>query len=616
MDGGDVSVDSTEMVDTIEFATLVLDISSKAHVAGVNGRDLASSRTSPDLLIAGVPKETETTEFETNPAKLATELPIKSSPPHLEISFTSRSSPRPSAPDQKTALHSLQVRIGLVDSGSFPVPARIQAPVTHMLGAIPAESRPQLLLKGASPVVRNEQPSVDLSRPVQISARSSLAALLPANLPDIDVAGLTEMGSAHSIEKPSPSSLVEPEVFALTPIKNARDAARQAVSNTIIPTTPSGEMDQSTVNQRTKSSESTKHRSDWAKTLQTLARPDIAVRETPVASVPSNPTDAKHPANAVAEPLLPAHESGKVASTSRAHFGDRSEVTVPADRKTDSSQQLPDVRLATQISSRAVDNLAGSPRNTTPETTALNAVGQPQTVVDPANPTRFRNSGYIGRVGEKIAPVGTNEVPNVAKTPESEQSERRTRHTTSTAGTPTAIDGRSVKPLAPFEMPDFQIPEEIGSIHRSEIPEQARRTEFASDRLQNPRPLVAQIADAVRRLPDGVVEVRLAPEELGRIRLSMTPSEIGMTVHVLAENGGTLELMRRHIDILESGLRHAGYSGLSFSFSQNGRDDRSGRQTGTIAHPNSPNGPGKPVEMTSIDSIRTNLANGRIDLRL
>ena len=87
------------------------------------------------------------------------------------------------------------------------------------------------------------------------------------------------------------------------------------------------------------------------------------------------------------------------------------------------------------------------------------------------------------------------------------------------------------------------------------------RPEFA-------RAVAGQIGDAVRTTSDAVVEVRLSPEELGRVRLSFSPAESGMAVAILAERPETLELVRRHIDILASELRQQGHANLSFSFGQ------------------------------------------------
>jgi flagellar hook-length control protein FliK len=82
-----------------------------------------------------------------------------------------------------------------------------------------------------------------------------------------------------------------------------------------------------------------------------------------------------------------------------------------------------------------------------------------------------------------------------------------------------------------------------------------------------PRATAAQIADVARRLADGPVEVSLSPEELGRVRMSLHGSDGQMTVQIMAERPETLDLLRRHIDLLAAELRQQGFADLTFSFS-------------------------------------------------
>ena len=95
------------------------------------------------------------------------------------------------------------------------------------------------------------------------------------------------------------------------------------------------------------------------------------------------------------------------------------------------------------------------------------------------------------------------------------------------------------------------------------------------------RTATRQIADSIRFPMDGSIEIKLSPEELGRVKLSMLPGDAGtMTVQLTVERADTLELLRRHADLLATDLRDAGYSGIEFSFSREGdrnpSSDRSG----------------------------------------
>ncbi len=80
-----------------------------------------------------------------------------------------------------------------------------------------------------------------------------------------------------------------------------------------------------------------------------------------------------------------------------------------------------------------------------------------------------------------------------------------------------------------------------------------------------------QIAEFVRNMPDRPIDVSLSPEELGRVRLSISTSEGGVTLHVLAERPETLDLMRKHADQLARELADLGFSSIDLAFGQ-GRD--------------------------------------------
>ena len=75
-----------------------------------------------------------------------------------------------------------------------------------------------------------------------------------------------------------------------------------------------------------------------------------------------------------------------------------------------------------------------------------------------------------------------------------------------------------------------------------------------------------QIADAVQSLPNRPVEITLNPEELGRLKLQLITSEAGIAVHVSAERPETMDLLRRHIGILDQEFLKLGFEDVAFSF--------------------------------------------------
>jgi hypothetical protein len=94
-------------------------------------------------------------------------------------------------------------------------------------------------------------------------------------------------------------------------------------------------------------------------------------------------------------------------------------------------------------------------------------------------------------------------------------------------------------------------------------------------RTDLPRLVAHQIAVAAPTPGSGPVELRLNPEELGRVSLSLLQSDTKITVTILAERGDTIDLMRRHIALLESEFREIGFDDIRFAFgsaSHNGAD--------------------------------------------
>lgn len=88
-----------------------------------------------------------------------------------------------------------------------------------------------------------------------------------------------------------------------------------------------------------------------------------------------------------------------------------------------------------------------------------------------------------------------------------------------------------------------------------------------------PRQIALRIAHAAAGAAGtgrGTVEISLSPEELGRVRLRLHPSEGGLSVTITADRPETLDLMRRNIDLLAREFLEIGYQGTRFDFAQGG----------------------------------------------
>jgi hypothetical protein len=108
-----------------------------------------------------------------------------------------------------------------------------------------------------------------------------------------------------------------------------------------------------------------------------------------------------------------------------------------------------------------------------------------------------------------------------------------------------------------------------------------------------PAPLAATLSDLLLRRTDGPVELTLSPEELGRVRLSLSADGDGLHVTVQVERSDTLDLLRRNSDLLLQEIRAQGFSGATFSFSGWAGDrPEPGAQSGPDAsHPLLPSDP-------------------------
>lgn len=87
-----------------------------------------------------------------------------------------------------------------------------------------------------------------------------------------------------------------------------------------------------------------------------------------------------------------------------------------------------------------------------------------------------------------------------------------------------------------------------------------------------PAPISRQIVDVASALREGQITVRLAPEELGHVKLSMTMNDATLVLNVQSERPETQDLIRRHIDQLKSELSDMGLGDVEVNFG--GQDEK------------------------------------------
>jgi hypothetical protein len=98
-------------------------------------------------------------------------------------------------------------------------------------------------------------------------------------------------------------------------------------------------------------------------------------------------------------------------------------------------------------------------------------------------------------------------------------------------------------------------------------------------------PIMSQIAHALPQQPPQAPEtydVDLSPKDLGKVRISLTPHDSGITVSILCDVDSTAQLARRHIDHLARDLMQLGYASVDIDVSgQNANNPKSSTsQTG------------------------------------
>lgn len=112
---------------------------------------------------------------------------------------------------------------------------------------------------------------------------------------------------------------------------------------------------------------------------------------------------------------------------------------------------------------------------------------------------------------------------------------------------------------------------EAGTSHAANLVSETRLTVA-------PPPVNRQIADAIITASDKMVEVKLAPEELGRVRMVLTGQDRSPHLTIWVERPETLEQMRRNGSSLLQDLHDAGMTEATVDF-RDGRHEQADADT-------------------------------------
>ena len=133
-----------------------------------------------------------------------------------------------------------------------------------------------------------------------------------------------------------------------------------------------------------------------------------------------------------------------------------------------------------------------------------------------------------------------------------------------------------------------------------------------------PQPFLASVmAEAAQPRPDGV-SLTLAPEELGRLQMTIQTSGDQLTLAIAADRPETLDLLRRHADQLSQELRQAGFAQPTLSFSQGNAQGfaRPDPQSATPPRPARTDPDFAPIGQVSPPGITHHGHQAGLDLRL
>lgn len=126
--------------------------------------------------------------------------------------------------------------------------------------------------------------------------------------------------------------------------------------------------------------------------------------------------------------------------------------------------------------------------------------------------------------------------------------------------------------------------------------------------------ITGQIAAQVSAQPDGRIEVRLDPAELGRVTVLLQSSGDSIQALVAADRPTTDALIRSNADQLERALEDAGFRHINLGFGDAGGQAGNGRQDADGFHREA----AKPDDglIPAVETVRVLAARGRLDLRL
>lgn len=129
---------------------------------------------------------------------------------------------------------------------------------------------------------------------------------------------------------------------------------------------------------------------------------------------------------------------------------------------------------------------------------------------------------------------------------------------------------------------------------------------------QDARHVANQLATQFSKQRDGTTVIRLNPDELGQVRMTMRNIDGVMSMTIVTERPETADIMRRNINDLAQEFLSLGFENLSFEFKDDGPQQDNASAQDTLHDTERVD----PERSANIENTPFETANGRLNLRL
>ena len=105
--------------------------------------------------------------------------------------------------------------------------------------------------------------------------------------------------------------------------------------------------------------------------------------------------------------------------------------------------------------------------------------------------------------------------------------------------------------------------------------------------------------------------IRLTPEDLGHVRMTLRTNDTGLSLAIFAERPETAEFMRRNIEILAQEFQSLGFESLSFQFDGDAPNQNANAKIDAV-----PSDESDTIEKPDLARTQLNSSDGRLDIRI